>query len=114
MQESRSFAEDSPVVPFSVVPELSGEHPHPLLPQLCDSGHIFGMPAAAEAHIPVYSRAGLLQMRSQYVPRSLLQIPGHIASVENRRIFEISKVSDERMYENKKQYYIRNGIDRRK
>ena len=31
-------------------------------------------------------------MRSQYVPRSLLQIPGHIASVENRRIFEISKV----------------------
>ena len=41
---------------------------------------------------------------------------GYIFSSERKwdSIFEISRVSDERMYESKKQYYIRNGIDRRK
>ena len=41
---------------------------------------------------------------------------GYVFSSERKwdSIFEISKVSDERMYESKKQYYIRNGIDRRK
>lgn len=41
---------------------------------------------------------------------------GYVFSSERKwdSIFEISRVSDERMYESKKQYYIRNGIDRRK
>ena len=40
---------------------------------------------------------------------------GYVFSSERKwnSVFDISKASDERMYENKKQYYTRRGIDRR-
>ena len=41
---------------------------------------------------------------------------GYVFSSERKwnSIFDISKASDERMYESKKQYYIRSGMDRRR